>query len=156
MCMSVFVFRSIYKPAWFNAVPGAGQALPSHYTGSRTNQRLRVSVSPNLSLFPLLSLVIFLFHSLRQFPSPTCPQSTLITFSSHHVLYLPHSPVNLPLVLPPPVALLCRSSLCVLSLLSGLHLTDCTLLCVSFFFSLVKDLDTEKYIHLVSISRIFL
>lgn len=62
--------------------PSAGQALPSHYTGSRTNHRLCVSVSPNLSLFSLLSLVIFLFHSLRQLPSPTGPQSTLITFSS--------------------------------------------------------------------------
>lgn len=62
--------------------PSAGRALPSHYIGSRTNHRLCVSVSPNLSLFSLLSLVIFLFHSLRQLPSPTGPQSTLITFSS--------------------------------------------------------------------------
>lgn len=58
-----------------------GRALPSHYTGSRTNHRLCVSVSPNLSPFSLLSLVIFLFHSLRQLPSSTGPQSTLITFS---------------------------------------------------------------------------
>lgn len=63
-------------------LPSAGRALPSHYTGSRTNHRLCVSVSPNLSLFSLLSLVIFLFHSLRQLPSPPGPQSTLITFSS--------------------------------------------------------------------------
>lgn len=61
----------------------AGRALPSHYAGSRTNHRLCVSVSHNLCLFSLLSLVIFLFHSLRQLPSSSNPQSTLITFSSH-------------------------------------------------------------------------
>lgn len=62
--------------------PSAGQALPSHYSGSRTNHSLRLSVSTNLTLFSLLSLVIFFFHSLRQLPSPSCPQSALITFSS--------------------------------------------------------------------------
>lgn len=62
--------------------PSIGWALPSHYTGSTTNHRLCVSVSHNLPLFSLLSLVIFLLHSVRQLPSPTDPQSTLITFSS--------------------------------------------------------------------------
>lgn len=78
------LFISIYKPVRFLMLfPSVGRALPSHYAGSRTNHRLCVSVSPNLSLFFLLSLVIFLFHSLRQLPSPSGPQSTLITFSSH-------------------------------------------------------------------------
>lgn len=97
--------------------PSTGWALPSHYTGSTTNHRLCESVSHNLPLFSLLSLVIFLLHSVRQLPSPTDPQSTLITFSSRmysisHALlsisllfffslflYLSHSSV-----LPPPVS----------------------------------------------------
>lgn len=138
--------------------PSAGWALPSHYTGSRTNHRLRVSVSPNLSLFSLLSLVIFLFHSLRQLPSPTCPQSTLITFSSHmysislallsiSLLFFSPSYLSQSSVLPPPV-----SSHSLRSPPCWLHIVSC---CVFFFslslsFSLVKDLDTEKYVHLVS------
>ena len=124
-------------------LPSAGRALPSHYTGSRTNHRLCVSVSPNLSLFSLLSLVIFLFHSLRQLPSPPGPQSTLITFSSRMYSislallsisllsfsffflssYLSHSSVLLPPLLSPLI-------------LSGLHLADCTLfhaVCIFFY-----------------------
>lgn len=80
-CLCTSVFRSIYKQKGLMLFLSVGQALPSHYTGSRTNHRLCVSVSPNLSPFSLLSLVIFLFHSLRQLPSSTGPQSTLITFS---------------------------------------------------------------------------
>lgn len=137
--------------------PSVGRALPSHYTGSRTNHRLCVSVSPNLSLFSLLSLVIFLFHSLRQLPSPTGPQSTLITFSSSMYsislallsisplvfFFLPsicHTPA-----LPPPV-----SSHSLRSPTCWLHIVSCS----TFLFlslSSVKDLDTEKYVHLVSI-----
>lgn len=80
-CLCTSVFRSIYKQKGLMLFLSVGRALPSHYTGSRTNHRLCVSVSPNLSPFSLLSLVIFLFHSLRQLPSSTGPQSTLITFS---------------------------------------------------------------------------
>lgn len=77
----VFVLRSINKPARFNSfVPSVGRALPSHYSGSTTSLRLHASVSHNLSLFSPLSLVIFLFHSLRQLPSPSGTQYTLITF----------------------------------------------------------------------------
>ena len=59
-----------------------GQVLPSHYSSSTSSHKVCVSVSPNLFLFSLLSLVIFLSQSLRQLPSPSGPQSTLITFSS--------------------------------------------------------------------------
>lgn len=139
--------------------PSIGWALPSHYTGSTTNQRLGVSVSHNLPLFSLLSLVIFLLHSVRQLPSPSDPQSTLITFSSRvysisfallsisllvffSLSYLSHSSV-----LPPPV--------CSYSLRSPpywLHIVLCYTFLFFVSFSLVKDLDTEKYVHLVSIS----
>ena len=142
--------------------PSVGQALPSHYTGSRTNHRLCVSVSPNLSLFSFLSLVIFLFHSLRQLPSPTGPQSTLITFSSCmysiSLALLSISWVFFLSLLS--VTVLFAPSSCLLSFsqVSNLLIAHCFMLCVSlcfiFFvsFSLVKDLDTEKYVHLVSIS----
>lgn len=64
-------------------LPSAGHALPSHYIGSEANHSLCVSVSANLSLFFFPPpLAVFLFHSLRQLPSPTCPQSALIIFSS--------------------------------------------------------------------------
>lgn len=131
--------------------PSAGQALPSHYSGSRTNHSLRLSVSTNLTLFSLLSLVIFFFHSLRQLPSPSCSQSALITFSSR-MYSISLAFLSISLSFPPPSPI-CHTSLSSLLLspliLSGLHLADCTLFS---FFSIVKDLDTEKYIHLVSIS----
>lgn len=127
LCTSVF--RSVYKQKGLMLFLSVGQALPSHYTGSRTNHRRRVSVSPNLSLFSLLSLLIFLFHSLRQLPSPTGPQSTLITFS-----FCMHSISLAPLSISPrfflsrlSVTLPCAPSSCVLFILSGLHLADCTL-----------------------------
>ena len=138
--------------------PSVGPALPSHYTGSRANHRLCVSVSPNLSLFSFLSLVIFLFHSLRQLPSPTGPQSTLITFSSCMYsislallslsLLFFSSPVRVTLPCAPPSCLLSFSQV------SNLLIAHCFMLCVSFLVSLssAKDLDTEKYVHLVSIS----
>lgn len=76
-----FVLRSINKPARFNSfVPIVGRALPSHYSGSTTSLRLRASLSRNLSFLSLPLLVIFLFHSLRQLPSPSGTQSILITF----------------------------------------------------------------------------
>lgn len=109
------------------------QALPSHYNGSRTNHQDCVSVSANLSLFSLLSLMVFLFHSLRQLPSPTCPQSVVITFFAR--VY------SIPLALPsislfffyPLQSVTHLSSLLLCPLIrSGLHLTDCTLFC---FFS---------------------
>lgn len=95
--------------------PSAGQALPCHYSGRRTNQSVCVSVSVNLSLFSPLSLVIFPFHSPRQLPSPTCPQSPLITFSSRmcsislallsiSLLFLSLSYLSHPSVLPPRVS----------------------------------------------------
>lgn len=94
VCMRMFVFRSIYKPASSVAfVPSVGRELPSHYSGSTTSLRLCVSVSPNLPLFSLLSLVISLFHSLRQLPPPSGSQSILISFS--FAPYLLCSPVNL-------------------------------------------------------------
>lgn len=91
--MRVFVFRSIYKPASSVAfVPSVGRELPSHYSGSTTSRRLCVSVSPNLPLFSLHSLVISLFHSLRQLPSPSGSQSIPISFSFAPDLLC--SPVN--------------------------------------------------------------
>lgn len=153
------LFISIYKPARFLMLfPSVGRALPSHYAGSRTNHRLCVSVSPNLSLFSLLSLVIFLFHSLRQLPSPLGPQSTLITFSSRmYSISLALLSIFLLFFLALlSVTLLCAPSCCLLSSsqVSTLLITHCLTLYVSFFvsFSSVKDLDTEKYVHLVSFS----
>lgn len=147
----VYVFLDLYinQPGSM-LFPSAGQALPSHYSGSRTNHSLRLS---NLTLFSLLSLVIFFFHSLRQLPSPSCPQSALITFSSRmYSISLAFLSISLSSP-PPPHSPICHTSLSSLLLspliLSGLHLADCTLFS---FFSIVKDLDTEKYIHLVSIS----
>lgn len=132
--------------------PSAGQALPCHYSGLRTNQSLCVSVSVNLSLFSPLSLVIFPFHSPRQLPSPTCPQSPLITFSSRmHSISLALLSISLLYFSPSPICHTRLSSLVVsLLILSGLHLADYTLFFV-ISFSIVKDLDTEKYVHLVSI-----
>lgn len=130
MCMSVFVFQ-IFSENQKDLMlfPSSGRALPSHYTGSRTNHRLRVSVSPNLSLFSLLSLVIFLFHSLRQLPSPTCPQSTLITFFScvyFISLFFPPSYLSHSSILPPLVSShSLRSSPC------WLHIVSC---CMFLFF----------------------
>lgn len=101
-------------------------------------------VSTNLSL---LSLVIFLFHSLRQLPSPTCPQAAVITLSS------PMRSCQSPCYFfPSPICHSRLSSLLLSTLVrSGLHLTDCTLfLFFSPPISVVKDLDTEKYVHLVS------
>lgn len=82
-CIFFFFFLDLYiNQPGLTLLPSAGHALPSHYIGSGANHSLCVSVSANLSfLFPP-PLAIFLFHSLRQLPSPTCPQSALIIFSS--------------------------------------------------------------------------
>lgn len=153
MCLGVFrypnglahVYRSFLdlyiNQSSFNAL---GPALPSYYNGSIDNHTLSVPVSTNLSLFSLPSLVIFLFHSLRQLPSPTCPQAAVITLSS------PMRSCQSPCYFFPSPICHSRLSCLLLSPLirSGLHLTDCTLFL--FFLFVVKDLDTEKYVHLVS------
>lgn len=129
----VYVFLDLYinQPGSM-LFPSAGQALPSHYSGSRTNHSLRLSVSTNLTLFSLLSLVIFFFHSLRQLPSPSCPQSALITFSSR-MYSISLALLSISLSFPP--SPICHTSLSSILLspliLSGLHLADCTLF--SFF-----------------------
>lgn len=109
--------------------PSAGQALPSHYD-SRPITNPCVSVSTSLFLFSLLSFLIFLSHSLRQFPSPTCPQSALITFSSRtHSISLALLSISL-LFFPSPIGHTRLSSLPLSPLiLSCLHLADCTLFC---------------------------
>lgn len=77
--------------------PSAGQALPSHYNGSRTNHSLRLSVSTNLTLFTCdLSLSFS-----QTAPLPYMPTVRLNHFLLSHVLYLPCSPVNLPLIFSP-------------------------------------------------------
>lgn len=152
MCVRMFVFRSIYKPSSSVAfVPSVGRELPSHYCGSTTSRRLCVSVSPNLPLFSLLSLVIFLFHSLRQ-PPPLpfrlsvhpnlfllCTLSPLLSCQS---LFFPHChSLSFLLLLNSPLFFLFYA-LITRSLNLYLYFVCC-------FFS-VKDLDTEKYVHLVS------
>lgn len=103
-------------------------------------------LSPLISLFSLPSPVIFLFHSLRQLPSPTCPQAAVITLSSpmrscqSPCYFFPLSYLSLSSVLPPP-----GSSRSLRSPPCWLHIVF-----MVFFLSLVKDLDTEKYVHLVS------
>lgn len=162
MHVYLYSFFSFFLDLYINQqglalLPSAGHALPSHYIGSGANHSLCVCLSQLISLFLFPPpLAIFLFHSLRQLPSPTCPQSALIIFSSGMysispvllsiflLLFFPPLPtLSHSSVLPPPVSshfLRSPPSL----------IAYCLLLL--FFVSTVKDLDTEKYVHLVSIS----
>lgn len=78
-------------------------------------------------------------------PLPTCPQAAVITLSS------PMRSCQSPCYFPPllPASLICPPSSCLLSFarVSTLLTAHCFFL---FFLSIVKDLDTEKYVHLVS------
>lgn len=117
-----------------------------------------VCLSQLISLFSFSSSTRDLSLSFSQTaPLPYLPTVCLNHFLLWHVLYLPCSPVNLPLTfLPPPpphsVTLVCPPSSCLLSFSQVPTFTDCTLFPSSFFVPTVKDLDTEKYVHLVSIS----
>lgn len=107
-----------------------------------------VTHSPCLS--PLISVSLLppfirdiSLYSLRQLSSPTCPQAAVITLSS--LMRSCQSPCYFSLLLP----VTHLSSLLPSPLVrSGLHLADCTFFLL--FSSIVKDLDTEKYVHLVS------
>lgn len=152
-------------------LPSAGRALPSHYIGSAANHRLAVCLSRLISLFSFPSSTGD--RSLSFSPTaalPYLPTVCLNHFLLWHVLYLPlFSCQSTFFSSPPPSSPLSHSSVCPPSLLSplifsGAHLTDCTLCPSSHFCFLVvsppptlsslavKDLDTEKYVHLVSIS----
>lgn len=150
-CMFMSVFRSIFKPVRFNALSQCWSSITISLQRLQANHKPCASVSTSLFLFSLLSFVIFLSHCLRQFPSLTCPQSALITFSSR-TQSISLALLSISLFFFPPllsVTLVCPPCPCLLSFsqVSTLLIAHCFL-----FFSIVKDLDTEKYIHLVSIS----
>lgn len=138
VCVFMNVFRSIYKPARFNALlqhwPSITISLQRLQDQSQT---LRVCL-PLVSLFSLSPFTHDLSLSFSQTaPLPYLPTVRLNHFLLSHVLYLLRSAVNLPLIFLPLLSVTRLSSLLLSPLiLSGLHLADCTLF--SFVFSLLS------------------
>lgn len=151
-------------------LPSAGRALPSHYIGSAANHRLSACLSRLISLFSFASSTGD--RSLSFPPTaalPYLPTVCLNHFLLWHVLYLPlFSCQSASYFFPPPPSSLpplpCHTRLSVLppscllsfSQVLTLLIAHCVLLLIFVFFVppplAVKDLDTEKYVHLVSIS----
>lgn len=154
MCLGVFrypnallVFFFFFLDLYINqsCLNALGPALLSHYNGSIANHTLSMPLSLSLSLFSLLSLLIFLFILSDSSP-PYLP-----TGCCNHSLFS-HALLSISLLFFPSPTCHSRLSSLLLSPLirSGLHLADCTLFLSLFFPAIVKDLDTEKYVHLVS------
>lgn len=101
----------------------------------------------SLSLFSLFFHWWYFSLFSQTAPLPTCPQAAVITLSS------PMRSCQSPCYFPPllPATLACPPSSCLLSFarVSTLLTARCFFL-FFLFLSIVKDLDTEKYVHLVS------